>query len=58
MSEPTVVGRYNAGGAAYVMYSDGSIEAETDNGTFRFGSMDELRDFIEIRNSGSTPAGA
>ena len=58
VSEPTVVGRYNAGGAAYVMYSDGSIEAETDNGTFRFGSMDELRDFIEIRNSGSTPAGA
>lgn len=47
--EPEVIGRYNAGGAAYIMYSDGSIEAETENGTYRFASMNELREFIEHR---------
>jgi hypothetical protein len=28
------------------MFSDGSIEAETPNGKFRFKSLDELKDFI------------
>ncbi len=42
----TVVGSYEAGGNAYVMYSDGSIEADTPNGRFRFTSLDELKDFI------------
>ena len=51
---PAEVGRYNAGGATYVMFSDGSIEAETDTGAYRFASMSELRDFIEHRGS---PAG-
>ena len=51
---PDVIGRYNAGGAAYVMYSDGSIDAETQTGTFRFASMKELRQFIEHR---TVPAG-
>ena len=46
---PTEVGRYNAGGATYVMYSDGSIEAETETGAYRFASMAELRDHIEQR---------
>ena len=47
LPEPVVVGRYNAGGAAYVMYSDGSIEAETPHGHYRFNSMSELKAFIE-----------
>ena len=51
---PAEVGRYNAGGATYVMFSDGSIEAETDTGAYRFASMAELRDFIEHRG---LPAG-
>jgi hypothetical protein len=42
----SVVGTYDAGGNAYVMYSDGSIEADTPNGRFRFTSLDELKDFI------------
>jgi hypothetical protein len=46
---PTEVGRYNAGGATYVMFSDGSIEAETETGAYRFASMAELRDHIEQR---------
>jgi hypothetical protein len=43
---PTVVGTYNSGGNFYIMYSDGSIEAETPAGKFRFTSLDELKDFI------------
>ncbi|HEX2724334.1 MAG TPA: hypothetical protein VHN20_00780 [Beijerinckiaceae bacterium] len=43
---PTVVGTYNSGGNFYIMYSDGSIEAETPAGKFRFLSLDELKDFI------------
>lgn len=43
---PTIVGTYNSGGNFYIMYSDGSIEAETPAGKFRFGSLDELKEFI------------
>jgi hypothetical protein len=43
---PTIVGSYNAGDNRYVMYSDGSIEADTPRGVFRFGSLDELKQFI------------
>jgi hypothetical protein len=42
----TIVGTYNSGGNFYVMYSDGSIEAETPAGKFRFDSLDELKEFI------------
>jgi hypothetical protein len=42
----TVVGTYNSGGNFYIMYSDGSIEAETPAGKFRFDSLEELKDFI------------
>jgi hypothetical protein len=28
------------------MFSDGSIEAETPDGIFRFDSLDELKEFI------------
>jgi hypothetical protein len=43
---PTLVGRYSAGGANYSIFSDGSIEAETDQGAFKFGSMSEFKAFI------------
>ncbi len=43
---PTIVGTYNSGGNRYVMYSDGSIAADTPKGDFRFGSLDELKQFI------------
>ena len=45
-SGPAVVGTYNSGGNAYVMYADGSIEADTPTGRYRFKSLDELKDFI------------
>jgi hypothetical protein len=50
LSEPegpaTLVGRYSAGGANYKIFSDGSIEAETDTGAFRFDSMDDFKAFL------------
>jgi hypothetical protein len=48
---PTLVGRYSAGGANYSIFSDGSIEAETDQGAFKFGSMNEFKSYIAARKS-------
>lgn len=45
--EPVEIGRYQADGTTYVMYSDGSIEAQSDQGVYRFGSMAELKAFFE-----------
>ena len=42
----TLVGHYSAGGANYKIFSDGSIEAETDTGAFRFDSMEEFKAFL------------
>ena len=45
--KPEVIGNYEAHGAHYTMYADGSIEAETQHGVYRFASMEELKRFIE-----------
>ncbi len=42
-SENKVLGTYNAGGRTYSMFADGSVQAVTESGVERFGSMDELR---------------
>jgi hypothetical protein len=52
---PTVVGTYASGGNAYVMYSDGSIKADTPKGHFTFGSLDELKAFIAEGGEAETP---
>ncbi len=44
---PAVMGQYEAHGARYTMYVDGSIDAETAHGVYHFSSMDELKRFIE-----------
>jgi hypothetical protein len=44
---PEVIGRYEAEGTAYVMYADGSIEAQTERGIMRFRSMAELQAFFQ-----------
>ena len=44
---PVEIGRYSANDVAYVMFSDGSITADTATGTYRFNSLIELKDFIE-----------
>lgn len=42
-----VVGTYASGGNTYVMYANGSIEADTPRGRFNFDSLDELKAFVE-----------
>lgn len=46
-STSPVVGRYESEGTSYVMYADGSIEAQSAAGVYRFASMAELKAFIE-----------
>jgi hypothetical protein len=41
--EPKAIGRYEAAGTLYVMFSDGSIEAQSPQGTRRFNSMADLK---------------
>lgn len=48
--EPAVVGRYSSGDTNYLMFADGSIEAQTPEGVMRFGSLTELKRFVEKRN--------
>ncbi|MGD0184262.1 MAG: hypothetical protein ABSC25_03325 [Roseiarcus sp.] len=43
---PTLVGHYSAGGANYKIFSDGSIEAETEDGAFKFASMSDFKDYL------------
>jgi hypothetical protein len=45
--QPEVIGRYEAEGTTYVMYADGSIDAQTEEGVLRFKSMAELQAFFE-----------
>ena len=46
---PTIVGRYEAAGISYFLLSDGAIEVKTETGLHRFGSMQELKLFIEAQ---------
>jgi hypothetical protein len=48
---PSLVGRYSAGGASYMIFSDGSIEAETTEGAFKFASMGEFKRFLADRSA-------
>ena len=52
----TIVGTYNSGDNRYVMFSDGSIEAQTPSGVFRFQSLEELKEFIAAGGEGSANA--
>ena len=45
-AEPEIVGKYSAGGAHYKIYSDGSIEAETESGRFKFASMTDFKTYL------------
>jgi hypothetical protein len=50
--KPEIIGHYDAQGAHYTLYADGSIEAETPHGVYRFASMAELKSFIEGQAEG------
>jgi hypothetical protein len=45
-TEPQIIGTYSAGGNLYVMFSDGSIAAETADGVYRFESLEDLKNYI------------
>jgi hypothetical protein len=52
---PSIIGSYSSAGANYKIFSDGSIEAETNEGTFQFASMTDFkRHLVERRGR---PAG-
>ena len=40
---PSLIGSYSSAGANYKIFSDGSIEAETNEGTFKFSSMSDFK---------------
>jgi hypothetical protein len=45
--EPAIIGRYTSGNTTYIMFDDGSIEAETPTGILRFASLAELKSYVE-----------
>jgi hypothetical protein len=45
--ERVVTRRYESAGTVYVMYDDGSIEAQTEHGVMHFDSMIELKAFMD-----------
>jgi hypothetical protein len=51
VAEPAVIGRYEAEGTAYLMFDNGSIEAQSEAGVFHFASMAELKAFIEEKQA-------
>ena len=51
--ERAVVGTYASGGVTYFMYGDHSIEAELQDGRYRFSSMEELRTFLDTGIGGT-----
>jgi hypothetical protein len=55
---PQVIGTYASAGITYYMFSDDSIEAEMEQGRFRFENMDDLRQFLETGDGGLLVAAA
>jgi hypothetical protein len=49
---PSLIGRYSSGGANYMIFADGSIEAETQEGTFRFASMGDFKQYLSDLKNG------
>ena len=49
---PSLIGSYSSAGTNYKIFSDGSIEAETREGTFKFASMaDFKRHLVETKGN-------
>lgn len=49
--EPAVIGRYEAEGTTYIMFADGSIEAQSERGVARFKSMADLKAYFETQEA-------
>jgi hypothetical protein len=54
---PSLIGSYSSAGANYKIFTDGSIEAETNEGTFKFASMAEFKRHL-VETKGSREVGA
>jgi hypothetical protein len=46
---PALIGRYSSGGASYMIFADGSIEAETTEGAYKFASMGDFKRYLADR---------
>ena len=46
---PHLIGRYSSGGANYMIFDDGSIEAEMQEGTIKFASMVDFKQYLVDR---------
>ena len=49
---PSLIGSYSSAGANYKIFSDGSIEAETGEGTFSFASMADFKRHLAETKAG------
>ena len=55
---PSLIGSYSSAGANYKIFSDGSIEAETSEGTFQFASMSDFKRHLGERSTAkAAPSG-
>jgi hypothetical protein len=54
---PSLIGSYSSAGANYKIFSDGSIEAETGEGTFQFASMGDFKRHL-LETKGNREVGA
>ena len=52
---PSMIGSYSSAGANYKIFADGSIEAETNEGTFRFASMSDFKRHLVEAKAKTTP---
>ena len=53
---PSLIGSYSSAGANYKIFSDGSIEAETSEGTFQFASMSDFKRHLIETKAKTAPA--
>jgi hypothetical protein len=54
---PSLIGSYSSAGANYKIFADGSIEAETSEGTFKFASMSDFKRHL-VDTKGNRQVGA
>ena len=52
---PSMIGSYSSAGANYKIFADGSIEAETNEGTFRFASMSDFKRHLVEAKAETSP---
>jgi hypothetical protein len=54
-SPPSMIASYSSAGANYKIFADGSIEAETSEGTFKFASMSDFKHHLVEAKARTAP---